>query len=139
MADTLANSGAPASPAPAPSPASSSSPAPGIRPSAPASPRSTGYSPARDRYEQIRATQDQARGEAPPGDQPALPLGDSQTPPADAGAKVKVGRYEIDERALGEMMQRQAADDLRKAKLPPSADAYKLEISRMRSCLVISR
>src|SRR6476660_2797061 len=61
---TLANGGAPASPAPAPqaTPAPASTAPPSPKPSAPPNPRSTGYSPARDRYEQIRHAQDQARG-----------------------------------------------------------------------------
>src|SRR6476660_10327275 len=125
---TLANGGAPASspsPAPSPSPTPSSAPAsatPGIRPSAPPNPRSSGHSPARDRYEQIREAQDRAPGEAPPT--PAAD--DPQQPPADAGAKTKVGRYEGSETQLGEMLQRQAQEDLRRATVPPTPDAYKL-------------
>jgi transcriptional regulator with XRE-family HTH domain len=143
---TLANGGAPAAPAPAPSPsapASATPPAASPRPSAPPNPRSTGYSPSRDTharlreaqeaargtYEQVRYAQDQARGEAPPGDQPAPPpSGDQQQPPADAAAKTKVGRYEVSETQLGEMMQRQAADDLKKATLPTRPEEYKAEL-----------
>jgi hypothetical protein len=137
---TLANSGAPASPmSPPPTPASppTSTPAPAAppRPSAPPNPRNTGYSPARDRYNELR--QDQSRGEAPapPGganaapDQPAPPAADDlQQPAADAGAKVRVGRYEIDEAALGTMLQRQAQEDLRRATVPASAEAYEAKL-----------
>src|SRR5260370_5952614 len=120
---------APASP-PAAAPASTAPPAAGpTRPSAPPNPRSTGYSPARDRYEQIREAQDRAPGEAPPGDQPAPPpAGDQQPPAADAGAKTKVGRYEVSETQLGEMLQRQAQEDLRRATVPASAEAYEAKL-----------
>ncbi len=105
MSDTAAV-GAPAAPsAPAPAsppaaaPASTAPPAAGpTRPSAPPNPRSTGYSPARDRYEQIREAQDRAPGEAPPGDQPAP------------------------------MLQRQAQEDLRRATVPASAEAYEAKL-----------
>jgi hypothetical protein len=59
-------------------------------------------------------------GDAPSGDQPAPPV---------AQEKVKVGRYEIDETSLGQILERQAADDLKKATLPPTPQDYKLEIS----------
>src|SRR6476660_7309344 len=100
------------SPAPAPPPASASTAptAPGLRPSAPPNPRSIGHSPARDYREAVAA---RAAGEGTPGEAPPPPAGDQEQPAADAGTKVKVGRYEIDERSLGEMMQRQASDDLR--------------------------
>jgi hypothetical protein len=117
---TLANSGAPASPAPSPPPASTAPPGPGPRPSAPPNPRSTGYSPARDRYEQIQGHAHDQAGEAPPGDQPAPPA-------ADAG-KIKIGKFEVSETELASMLQRQSAEDLRKATLPPSPQDYKLSL-----------
>jgi hypothetical protein len=132
MSDTLANVGAtPASPSPSPAPAPSSPPAStgtagagtGPRPSAPLNPRSVGHSPARDTYEQIRHAQDQARGEAPPP-----PTGDQPQPPADAGAKVKIGKYEISETELGEMMQRQAVEDQRRLTMPTKPEEYKAEL-----------
>jgi hypothetical protein len=39
-----------------------------------------------------------------------------------------VGRYEIDERSLGEMLQRQAQEDLRRATVPASAEAYEAKL-----------
>jgi transcriptional regulator with XRE-family HTH domain len=119
---TLATGGtAPASPSPTSTPASAT---PGIRPSAPPNPRSVGFSPSRDTHQRLREAQDQPRGEAPPappGDQPP-------TPPADAAAKTKVGRYEVSETQLGEMLQRQAQEDLRKATVPASAEAYEAKL-----------
>jgi hypothetical protein len=127
---TLANGGAPASPAPspqaAPAPASTAPPAAAPRPSAPENPRSRGFSPARDYREAVAA---RAAGEAP-GEAPASPAGEQQPqPPADTGAKVKVGKYEVSEQEVGELMTEKAARDLRTALIPPTADAYKLEIS----------
>jgi hypothetical protein len=42
---------------------------------------------------------------------------------------LKVGKYEVSEAELASMMDRQAQDDLRKATVPPSPDAYELKIS----------
>jgi transcriptional regulator with XRE-family HTH domain len=124
---TLANGGAPASPAPspqaAPAPASTAPPSP--KPSAPENPRARGYSPARDTYEQIRHAQDQ--GKAPASDQPAPPPSADEQQPAAQG-KVRVGAYEVSPEELSAMMQRQASDDLKKATLPASAEAYKAEL-----------
>jgi hypothetical protein len=102
----------PASSPPAPSPSSSpSSSSPSPRPSAPPNPRSTGYSPARDRYAELREAQDRA-----PGDQPAPPsAADSQTP----------------EQELADLRTRAAADAVRKAAFDaalPTPDAYKAEL-----------
>jgi len=41
---------------------------------------------------------------------------------------MKVGRYEVSETQLGEMLQRQAQEDLRKATLPPTPQDYKLAL-----------
>jgi hypothetical protein len=131
---TLANGGAPASPSPAPAPAPQAAPAP-VTPGSkawaemsteqrhaqlrgPDNPRAHGYSPA---IEQREAAAARAAGEAPPS-------GDEQQPPADAGAKVKVGQYEVSEREVGEMMQRQAQEDLRKAKIPAGPEAYEAKL-----------
>lgn len=84
----------------------------------PPNPRSVGHSPARDQRDAAAA---RAAGEPPP-----------LTPSADApvlnAEKVKIGKYEVSEADVGAMMERQALHDLRKATLPPSADAYKLEL-----------
>jgi hypothetical protein len=129
---TLANGGAPASPSPpapaAAPPVSTAPPASSPRPSAPPNPRSVGHSPARDTYEQIRHAQDQARGEAPPGDQPAPPAAADQQQPAATGEKVKIGKYEISETELGEMMQRQAVEDQRRLTMPTKPEEYKAEL-----------
>jgi hypothetical protein len=89
----------------------------------PENPRSRGHSPARDHRE---ATAAQATGQDAPGSTPSGE--DPQTPPAD-GTKFKVGKFEVSEGDLAGMLDRQAQDDLRKATIPPTADAYKLEIS----------
>jgi hypothetical protein len=83
----------------------------------PPNPRSVGHSPARDQREAASA---RAAGEAAP------PAPDA---PALNAEKVKIGRYEVSEAELATMMDRQAHDDLRKANVPPTPDAYKLEIS----------
>jgi hypothetical protein len=83
----------------------------------PPNPRAQGHSPARDHWDEVAA---RARGDAPPA---------TEQPPAEAGPKVKVGKYEVSEGELAGMMDRQAADDLRKATVPPTPDDYKLEIS----------
>jgi hypothetical protein len=85
----------------------------------PENPRSRGHSPARDQREAA------ARAESTDG---AAPTGDPQAPPP-TGEKIKIGKYEVSEAELGTMMDRQAQDDLRKATIPPTPDAYKLEIS----------
>ncbi|MET4240721.1 hypothetical protein [Bradyrhizobium sp. RT10b] len=132
---TLANvsaSPAPASPVPAPTPA----PAPAAKATpgspewnalttehrhaqlrGPENPRARGHSPARDQREAVAETA---------GDNVHRPDGG---PPAAPSAKVQVGKYEIAEDELAAMMDRQAQDDLRKATIPPTPDAYKLEIS----------
>jgi hypothetical protein len=85
----------------------------------PANPRAVGHSPAREQREAAAA---RASGEA------SAPATDQPQAPADASAKVKVGRYEIDEKGLGEMMTRQAAEDLRTATRPATPEAYKAEL-----------
>ena len=54
------------------------------------------------------------------------PQGDA--PPAANAEKVRIGRYEVSESELGEMMTRQAADDLRKATLPAAPEAYEAKL-----------
>jgi hypothetical protein len=100
------------------------------RESAAPNPRSRGHSPARDMREAVAARaaeKEPVPGEAPPAETPPA---DGQ-PPAEgepAPEKFKIGQYEVSEAELGEMMQRQAAEDLRKATAPPSPDAYKLSL-----------
>jgi hypothetical protein len=123
---TLANGAAPTAPPPASDPGElgpSAAPRPAPRPSAPENPRARGHSPARDTYEQIRHAQDHA-----PGDTPPPPATDQQQPAPPVGEKHKIGQYEVSETELGAMMQRQAAEDLRKATLPPSPADYKVAI-----------
>jgi hypothetical protein len=86
----------------------------------PENPRWRGHSPARDHWEEAAA---RATGEPPAA-------ADPQNPPAATSAeKVKVGKFETSEAELASMLDRQAQDDLRKATVPPTPDAYKLEIS----------
>lgn len=84
----------------------------------PANPRARGHSPA---LEQREAAARGSSGEP-------TPAADQQQPPADAGAKVKVGKYAIDETRLGEMMTRQAAEDLRTATRPATPEAYEARL-----------
>jgi hypothetical protein len=65
-------------------------------------PRARGHSPARDYWEEVaaRAT----------GQPPAQAQADPQAPQASA-EKVKIGKFETSEAELGEMLERQAADD----------------------------
>jgi hypothetical protein len=117
MTDTLATV---ASPAPSADPGELG---PSIAPAAaPATAPKPAVAEHAQTYEQRRAAQDQAAaGDAPP------PSADQQQPQA-PGEKVKVGAYEIDAETLGEMMQRQAAEDLRKATLPATASEYRAEL-----------
>jgi hypothetical protein len=136
MPDGLINPAAPtlasgAAPAAAPAPAStadpgefgpSAAPRPAPRPSAPESNAIPGYD--KMSFAQRRLAQDQ-RGEAPPA-----PAADPQAPPPQAatGEKVRVGEYETTAEELGSMMQRQAAEDLRKATLPAAPEAYEAKL-----------
>ncbi|MDH2343232.1 hypothetical protein [Bradyrhizobium sp. SSUT77] len=86
----------------------------------PENPRARGYSPAIEQREAAAA----ARGKAP---DPAAIDGTALEPAAPE--KVQVGKYEVSEDELAALLDRQAQDDLRKATIPPTPDAYKLEIS----------
>jgi hypothetical protein len=86
----------------------------------PPNPRARGHSPA---VEQRQAAAARAAGE-PPKDQAV-----DQAAAAASTEKHKIGAHEISEKELGEMMTRQAAEDLRKATLPPTPDSYELKIS----------
>jgi hypothetical protein len=79
----------------------------------PENPRARGHSPA---IEQREAAAARAAGEASPAA--------DQQPPAAQGEKFKIGKFEVSEGEIETMMQRQAADDLRKATIPPTPDAY---------------
>lgn len=81
-----------------------------------ANPRSVGHSPARDRYEQMRADPAPATPAAP------TPAGEDQAP------RFQIGKHEVTEEQLGQMMERQAQDDLRKATLPATPEDYRLEL-----------
>lgn len=59
---------------------------------------------------------------------PAAPAPATDAPPADT-QKFRVGKFETSEAELAAMLDRQAADDLRKATIPPTPDAYKLELA----------
>jgi hypothetical protein len=87
----------------------------------PPNPRAVGHSPARDQREEAAA---RAAGEPPPA------AADTQNLPAATSAeKVKIGKFEVSEAEVAAMLDRQAADDLRKATVPPTPNDYKLEIS----------
>src|SRR5665213_401909 len=86
----------------------------------PENPRARGPSPARDQREDAAA---RAAGELP-----AVAV-DPNNQPAHSSEKLKVGKFEVSEEELASMMDRQAQDDLRKATVPPTPEAYKLEIS----------
>jgi hypothetical protein len=83
----------------------------------PENPRARGHSPARDIRE---AAATRSPGEAPPSadQQPEIP--------AD-GTRFKVGKFEVGENELASMMERQAADDLRKTQVPAAPADYKLD------------
>jgi hypothetical protein len=78
-------------------------------------------------FEQRRHAQEQAAAKADPKPSADAPA-DPQQPQADAGAKVKIGKYEVSEAELGAMMDRQAQEDLKKATLPAAPEAYKAEL-----------
>jgi hypothetical protein len=84
----------------------------------PENPRARGWSPA---IEQREAAAARAAGEAPPA-------ADQQQPSAASSEKFKIGKYEVSEAELGTMMDRQAQDDLRKATIPPTPDAYEAKL-----------
>jgi hypothetical protein len=87
----------------------------------PENPRARGHSPARDQREAVaaRAAGEGAPGEAPPGDQ--------ETPPA-AAVKIKVGKFEVSEDEVGELMADKAARDLARTQIPADPKAYKLDL-----------
>ena len=88
----------------------------------PENPRSRGHSPA---VEQREAAAARARGELPQ-DKPAA---DPEAAALAASTeKHKIGAYEISESQLGEMMTRQAAEDLKAATLPATPEAYEAKL-----------
>jgi hypothetical protein len=84
----------------------------------PENPRSRGHSPARDMRE---AAATRSPGEAPPSADQQREI------PAD-GTKFKVGKFETTESELGEMLERQSLEDLRKATVPQTPADYKLAL-----------
>jgi hypothetical protein len=103
---TLASGAAPTAP-----PADPGEPAPSATPA-----------PAPKTFEQRRHAQEQAAADKPPA------ATDQQQPAPPAGEKIKVGKYETTESQLGEMLERQSLEDLRKATVPPSPADYKLTL-----------
>jgi hypothetical protein len=87
----------------------------------PENPRARGYSPA---VEQRQAAAERAAGNPPPD-----PAAVDPAVPAHSTEKLKVGKYEVSEAELASMLDRQSQDDLRKATVPQSPDAYELKIS----------
>jgi hypothetical protein len=87
----------------------------------PENPRSRGHSPARDQREAAAA---RGAGEDPQREAQAA---DPQTPPP-AGEKTRVGKFEVSEGELETMLQRQSQDDLRKATLPATPEAYEAKL-----------
>jgi hypothetical protein len=116
MTDTLATV---ASPAPSADPGEFG---PSIAPAA--APKPAPVAEHAPTYEQRRAAQDAANAK------PAEAQTDPQAPqaPAAAGEKTKVGKFEVSEDEVASMMARQSQEDLKKATLPPSPDAYKAEL-----------
>jgi hypothetical protein len=115
---TLANGGVPAAPAPAPAAADpgefGGAPAPARPPAAPGA-----------TYEQRRQAQDQAL--ADPAAAPSeAPHAEAAPPPE--GQRYRVGRFEVSEDQLGEMLQRQAVEDQRRLTLPAAPAEYRAEL-----------
>jgi hypothetical protein len=147
MSDTLATGGAPSAPpsdpgdlggAPAPRAAPAAPASQRVTPGSPewnaltkeqrheqlrgpANPRAKGYSPARDHREA-------AQGQTPVAGDPALAEAARPAEGELAAEKFKIGKYEVSEADVGAMMERQALDDLRKATVPASPDAYRAEL-----------
>jgi hypothetical protein len=88
----------------------------------PENPRARGHSPA---VEQREAAAARTAGEQPQPDQGV----DDLQAPTHSTEKLRVGKYEVSEAELAGMLDRQSQDDLRKATVPPSPDAYELKIS----------
>jgi hypothetical protein len=85
-------------------------------------------------YEQRRAAQDAANAAAKPEAaadgkaKPAEAAADPKEPPAEPGQKFRVGRHEVSEEQITEMLQRQSQEDLKRATLPAAPEAYKAEL-----------
>ena len=99
-------------------------------PAAPAAAKPEVAAPShRETYEQTRQRQDQANAAAKPeAAADAKAPADPQAPAAD-GAKIKVGKFEVSEEQIASMMDRQAQEDLKKATLPSTPEAYKAELA----------
>jgi hypothetical protein len=82
----------------------------------------------RDRSGNVIIT-DRETGKVVDGDTAASAAPDQPAPPAVAqGEKFKIGQYEISEAELGAMMDRQAQEDLRRATVPASPEAYEAKL-----------
>jgi hypothetical protein len=78
----------------------------------------------RDRYARVKNGDSGAQWVHRDQLAPDVAKPDANALPSDPAAKVKIGAYEISESELGEMMTRQAAEDLRKATLPATPGDY---------------
>jgi len=87
----------------------------------PENPRARGHSPAVEQREAAAA-----KAGNPP-EQPAVV--DPNAAPAHGTEKLQVGKYQVSEAELAGMLDRQSQDDLRKALIPTTPDAYELKIS----------
>jgi hypothetical protein len=86
----------------------------------------------RPSFAEQRHAQEQARAQTKPPAPQEAPLAPEE-PAADPAAsqdepKFKIGKFEISETALAEMIQRQAAEDVRKGTLPQTPEAYRAEL-----------
>lgn len=78
--------------------------------------------PGRQTFEQRRHAQDQVPTDAAP------PAADQQPAPAAGVEKTKVGRFEVTESEIAGMLDRQSAEDLKRATLPATAADYRPEL-----------
>jgi hypothetical protein len=126
MSDTLATVAS--SPAPAADPGELG---PAIAPAAAPKPAVAEHAQT---YEQRRHAQDAANAAAKPEAaadgkaKPAEAAADPKEPPAEPGQKFRVGRHEVSEEQITEMLQRQSQEDLKRATLPQSAEGYEAKL-----------
>ena len=79
-------------------------------------------------YEQRRQAQDLANAKPEAAADAKAPV-DPQQPQAPApGEKFRVGKHEVSEEQITELLQRQSQDDLKKLTLPSEPKAYKAEL-----------
>jgi hypothetical protein len=85
----------------------------------PPNPRAQGHSPARDTYEAAAARRDGTAAARQQQDPPS-----TEGSPASA-EKFKIGKFEVSEGEIAGMLDRQAAEDLKRATLPATAAEYR--------------